>query len=349
MLKLGMVLGLVLVSCGAGCPSGWAQDAAAAGPLVRFNVEVTDKAGHPVTGLQQSDFTVLDGGKPTTIASFTAHAIAAAAPAAEAHEESIMLVIDDIDMDFLSMGFERTQIENALRANGGHLSAPVSISIMTESGLQPIVDGSADGNHVADELHAWQAHLQKLPSEAEWGRQERWLVVMDALHKILSYEEGRSGRKLVIWISPGWPMFVGTGLEMTDKQMHWYMDLIVDTSNRMREAETTMEVADPAGAGNMYESVWKAYTKPVKKWDKAAPGNVGLQVLALQSGGQVAFSSNGLTGELLQCMSDGTAWYSLAIPQQPGEKGNLFRDVQVKVNQPGLTVRTGNGYYVGTP
>ena len=72
------------------------------------------------------------------------------AGAAEPREESIMLVIDDIDMDFLAMGFERTQIENFLRSNGGHLPAPVSISIMTEGGLQPIVDGSADGNQVAD-------------------------------------------------------------------------------------------------------------------------------------------------------------------------------------------------------
>jgi hypothetical protein len=72
-------------------------------------------------------------------------------------------------------------------------------------------------------------------------------------------------------------------------------------------------------------------------------------VLALQSGGQVVFSSNGLTGELLQCASDATSWYSMAIAEQPGEKGNVFRDVQVKVNQPGVTVRARNGYYVGKP
>jgi VWFA-related protein len=341
-----MLLGLVLVCCGARVA---AQDAAA-GPPVHLNVEVMDKAWHPVTGLQQSDFTVLDGGKPATIASFTAHAIPAAGPAAEAREESIMLVIDDIDMDFLAMGFERTQIENFLRSNGGHLPAPVSISIMTEGELSPIVDATSDGNQAADQLHHWEAHLAKLPSEADWGWQERWQVVMDAVHKILGYEEERAGRKLVIWISPGWPLFDGPNVELTDKQERWYMDLIMDMSSRMREAEVTMDVADPSGAGrSLQASRWQAFLKPVKKWDHAAPGYVGLQVLAMQSGGQVVFSSNGLTGELLQCASDATSWYSMAIAEQPGEKGNVFRDVQVKVNHPGVTVRARNGYYVGKP
>jgi len=41
--------------------------------LVQLDVSVTDSAGRPITGLQQSDFTVLEDGQPQVIRAFEPH------------------------------------------------------------------------------------------------------------------------------------------------------------------------------------------------------------------------------------------------------------------------------------
>src|ERR1700683_2260822 len=119
-------LGLVLACC---CGQAWTQTpvppgsvtSGSAAPVpahasqLRLTVEVTDKAGHPITGLEESDFTVLDEKNPTPIRFFYAHSN----PLAEPGAESIILLIDDVNVDFNEVSFERDQIENFLRSNQG--------------------------------------------------------------------------------------------------------------------------------------------------------------------------------------------------------------------------------------
>ena len=56
--------------------------------LVQVDVVVTDKAGNPVTGLKQEDFTVFQDGKPQAVRAFEAHVggIAAQAPSVRAKQ-----------------------------------------------------------------------------------------------------------------------------------------------------------------------------------------------------------------------------------------------------------------------
>ena len=88
--------GLTSASVGAGTtmPQG-ATTAASSAPtfhakaqLVQVDIAVTDARGHPIRGLQQSDFTVLEDGKPQEIRAFDAHVPAAnaVAPATAASE-----------------------------------------------------------------------------------------------------------------------------------------------------------------------------------------------------------------------------------------------------------------------
>ena len=102
----------------------WAQQSPAppAPPLQRavappatltFTVEVTDKAGHPVPGLQQSDFTLFDDNSPAPIQSFAAHTPGPASP------ETAILVFDTVNMGFGGDSVAREQVLSYLRSFHG--------------------------------------------------------------------------------------------------------------------------------------------------------------------------------------------------------------------------------------
>lgn len=331
------------------CCSGQAQatkvaaaaEPAAKGPQLRLTVEVTDQSGNPVKGLQESAFTVLDNGRPVPLDFFYAHDSASE----ETGSESVVLVIDAINVFFNLLSEERTQIEQYLRSNQGHLPAPLAIAAVSENDFTWIADPSADGNKLADQLHQWQPHLQPRPTTSDADMQERWQESVFGLSKALNYESNYPGRKLLVYVSPGWPLIHSTDVQATDGLLHQWMDLIVSTSANLRKQEVTIEVAQPQGsAGVDWGPIWRANLKPVKKWDHSEPADVVLQVLAVQSGGQVVHSNNNIADEIAQCMRDASSWYTIVVPQQP-DKPNTWHDLQVRVNQPGTSVRAANGYY----
>lgn len=308
---------------------------------IRLAVEVTDKSGRPVTSLQQSDFTVLDNGHPAPVNFFYAHS----GSVVESGSEHVVLVIDAINVFFNLLSRERTQIETFLRSNQGHLPAPLSIAAVSETNLTWIAEDSADGNKLADQLDQWQPHLQPRPTQSDADMQERWQESILGLSKILSHESVQPGRKLLIYVSPGWPLINSSDVQATDGLLHQWMDLIVSTSTNLRKQQVTLDAAEPQGsAGVDWGPIWRAKLKPVRKWDHAEPADVVLQVLAVQSGGQVMHSNNDIADEIVQCMGDATSWYTIVIPQQP-DKPNTWHDLQVRVNQPGAVVRAANGYY----
>ncbi|HTW49082.1 MAG TPA: VWA domain-containing protein [Acidobacteriaceae bacterium] len=318
-----------------------ANEPAAKGPQLRLAVEVTDTSGNPVKGLQESAFTVLDNGRPVPLDFFYAHESASD----ETGSESVVLVIDAINVFFNLLSAERTQIEQFLRSNQGHLPAPLSIAAVSENSFTWIAEPSADGNKLADQLHQWQPHLQPRPTQSDADMQERWQESVFGLSKILNHESDQFGRKLLVYVSPGWPLIRSTDVQATDGLLHQWMDLIVSTSTNLRQQQMTIDAVEPQGsAGLDWGLIWRANLKPVKKWDHAEPADVVLQVLAVQSGGQVMHSNNDIADEIAQCMRDATSWYTVVVPQQP-DKPNTWHDLQVRVNQPGAVVRAANGYY----
>src|SRR5579872_3776792 len=90
-----------------------------------FDVMVTDKAGHPVHGLQQGDFTLLDDKHPAPIQNFAAHEVADSE-----NQETVIFVLDDVNANFNTISLERTQVENYLRSDNGRLAFPVGILLL---------------------------------------------------------------------------------------------------------------------------------------------------------------------------------------------------------------------------
>src|SRR5271156_1045699 len=98
-----------------------------------LDVVVTDKAGAPVRGLQQQDFTLLDNKQPQGLTSFRAVDVAAGTPAPYIE---IVLVIDAINADLEKTELGREGIKKFLQMNGGKLATPVSLVLVSDNPTQ---------------------------------------------------------------------------------------------------------------------------------------------------------------------------------------------------------------------
>lgn len=338
---------LILVALGG---SAWAQQtaetpSAPAKTPMALEVEVTDKAGHLVSGLQQQDFTVTDNGHPAQIRSF-----AAVNPEnAQQYPTLIVLIVDEVNTNFRAVSNGRVQLKRFLTANQGQLPAPTTILFLTDNGLKQVTQPSQNGNELDATFEKEQSTLRSLGRDTGfYGRTDMMSVSLNALHSLATTTANVPGRKLVIWISHGWWLFDSPNIYLTGGQQRQIYQWVVDFSNLLRQSQISMYEVDPRGtddAGSIYNTLWQGFLKPVTEQKQAQPGDVALQVMAAQTGGLILFGSNDIAGELGQCAADATTWYRLSIDTEPADKPNEWHTLQVKVNKPGLRVRTRNGYY----
>jgi VWFA-related protein len=315
---------------------------------IRLNVIVTDKSGKPVEGLAQRDFTLFDNNREMPIAGFRAHAGAMTVPV------RAILIIDAVNVGFQSVSYSRYGIDTFLRKDGGRLAAPVSIYWYTDQGLegqgpegQPAE--MTDGNALAAQLDATEGRLRLLNRSAgAWGAIERFEMSVQMMDRIAHIEARSPGRKLIVWIGPGWPLLDNPNMQMSWKQQQSLFRNIVSMSTLLREGQVEICSASQ-GMPDPYTYLYQGYTKGVKKASQAFLPDLNLKVLAVESGGQVLPPSNDLAAEIDRCMQDAGAYYTIGFDPPPADGPDEYHALKVKVDRPGLTARTDTGYYNQPP
>jgi VWFA-related protein len=318
-----------------------------------LDVVVTDRSGKAMSGLQEKDFVVLDNKKPQKILSFQAST--APTPGEIAHAEpeppvKIILLVDEVNTTTSSVAYERQEIKKTLLQNGGKLPYPLSIAFFTDNGTQIQTDSTQDGNALMTSFDQHESSLRSITrSTGFYGAQERLQLSLNTLNSIASSERNTPGRKMVIWISPGWPLLSGPRIDLTLQEEKNIFASIVSISNALRQARITLYSVDPLGvadAGGLRTIYYENFLKPVAAPKNAQAGNLALQVLARQSGGLALSSSNDIRAQIDRCLSDASAFYTLTLETAPSEHANEFHSIEVKVETPGLTARTRDGYYL---
>ena len=333
---------LTVAACFAQQPPLHQPGPAASGamPQIHFDVVVSAKTGPPVSGLQQQDFTLLDNKAAQPITSFQA-------VAGNQQPVEVVLVVDAVNTSYQELAYERGQISNFLKANGGHLAHPTSVVIFTDTGTQMQQGFLTDGNQLSDAFDKLEIGLRNITrSTGIYGADERLDLSLKTLSALVASEAPHPGRKLILWISPGWPILSGPGIQLDNKQRQGIFATIVDLSARLRQARVTLYAVNPLGVN---EGVGRAfyyenYVKGVRNPGEVDIGDVSLQALAVQSGG-LALSSTAVAQLLEESVADANAYYELTFAAAPAEKPNEYHHIEVKVDKPGLTARTRQGYY----
>jgi VWFA-related protein len=264
---------------------------------IYLDVVVASKTGSPVAGLAQQDFTVLDNGVPQLITSFRALG------RDEAPAEVIILV-DAVNAKPETVAYERNQIDKILRVNGGRLPHPTTFAVFTEVGTQIHPDFTTDGNALATAFDDETVRLRTLspghpqsdctgngecPDGAFEIANERRRLSLKALQTVAAQEASRPGRKLVLWISPGWPLLSqpGSSARFTSLQRQQMFASIVSLSTQIRQARIALYSIDPLAIHGVEvrDFSYQAYLKGVRDVKDVQPGSLGLQVFAVHSGG----------------------------------------------------------------
>jgi VWFA-related protein len=309
---------------------------------IQLDVVVTDKAGKPVSGLDRSDFTLLDDNQPARILSFQAFdgSVHKVAPPVE-----VILLIDIVNLPFQQVATTRSQIEDFLRQNAGHLAYPTSVYFLTNAGVNVPRAASTNGIAMAAEIDKQDVELRTIGRAAGfYGAMERLQLSIKALTAIADIERKKPGRKLLIWAGSGWPMMDSVRIEISDAGHKQYFDSIVELSTALRQARIDLSSMSLGTAGSgtfLYED----FLKGVKTADKANLPNLALRVLSIQSGGRVLGPDNDLTAQIDKCIGDAESFYTLSFDPPRADRANEFHDLKVRIDKPGLTARTNTGYY----
>ncbi len=174
---------------------------------IHLDVVVTPKSGPPVSGLQQQDFTILDNKVPQTILTFQA------VRGREAPVE-VVLVLDDVNTGLENVAYERSEIDKFLRTDGGQLAHPMALAFLTDDGIKIQDEFSSDGNELSAGLDKSGLGLHSIRrSGGVYSAVERLQISLKALFELGTREAARPGRKIIVWISPGWPALSGPGVE----------------------------------------------------------------------------------------------------------------------------------------
>ena len=339
--RLCSLLLLVLLPCAAPAFAQQNMSAGNAPATILLDVVVTHKSGPPVAELQQKDFTLFDNKVPRPITSF--HALGGSQSPVE-----IILLIDAVNTSYLRIAYERDQIDRFLRANNGHLAHPLSLAIFTDTGTQIQGASSSDGNALSALLDKSAIGLRSIRrSSGIYGADERLQLSLDTLHRLVALETTRPGRKIILWVSPGWPILSGPHIDLDARQRQQIFSDVVGLSTALRQARITLYSVDPLGVDEsvIRDFYYQAFTKGVSKLNDVYVGDLALQVLAEQTGGLVLNASNDITTELQRCVADAEAYYELSFEPPPAEHPDEYHHIEVQVAKPGLTARTRQGYY----
>jgi VWFA-related protein len=309
---------------------------------------ITDKAGNRITGLKPEDFTVLDNKQRQTVT------VSEETPAGAAVEAYVL--IDEINPNMALLASARNDFI-AYFKRGAQLPIPTSLVFLTVDGLkfqqEPSRDPSVLLTNLQNNPTTTQTFQSATTSEQPLrdgyynfeARREKCLQAMNVLSLKLAK---RQGRKLVIWVSPGWGEYVLQGSRMSRKNFDDLFTYEASLSTAVQAAHITLYSVEPSGADCTtctQNSHYKAYMKGPASAGDADQNDLMLQALVAKTGGKVLWGRNDIAGMVDECLKDAQDYYVISYPAPPAPRDKTFHEIRVEVNKPKAQVRTRWGYF----
>jgi len=311
----------------------------ASGPVVReglftIDVVVTDAAGNPVSDLAAGDFTLLDNGQPAKIRTLH-NSLDASEPAPE-----LIFVLDTVNISGVKLAQTESAIVHFLRRNGGRLEERCFLYRLTRDGLFSSSGLTQDGDMLAKEVEqqksprsVWRAGwtAERAGLAGSWAKKlNPNSLSISALSSIAIDQREIVGRKVVIWIGPGWPVVGSADSNFDD---------ITELSTRLREARITLENLTMGPSPDQSFDYHDYLGAPRSRKDMQATKFL-LQVIAKHTGGLVLDSL-----DIERCVEEERSFYTITFNPAHTSQMDEYRDLRVQVARPAMTVRAPTGYY----
>ena len=310
---------------------------------VRLDAVVTDKSGAPIKGLKAEDFTVLDNKLRQAVSVLEAGESIPAADTVEAY-----VLIDTINPVESIVASERHDL-TAYLGRAGSLPIPASLVFLTPDGLKIQGQSTREASVLLANLESNPTSLRTFQNKGYFNAEalrEKSLMAMNVLALKLA---NRPGRKLVIWLSPGWREFIFQSSRMSRKNQEDLFSYEASLSVALRAARITLYSVDPNGAECVtcsQNSYYKNYLKGPYAPKDADQNDLLLQALVAKTGGKVVTGKNDIAGMIGDCLADAQHYYVLSFEAPPSAHETAFHEIKVEVDKPGAQARTRTGYYM---
>lgn len=312
------------------------QDVAA----TKLDVSVVDKRGEPMQGLTPADFELTQDGRSLRLLNVVQKSAAT-------EPTEMVILIDNVNSWQQLIAMDLKGLESFLTENDGKLALPTTLAISRDDGLQSDMKFTRDGNDLAKRLLDIRLGLQRYPQSAGTsGIQERSIRSLAAMSRIVEQEAQRPGRKIIVWISPGWPSVTAPWNHPTNDQQKRIFAGIVKINELMRRSNIQVDQVNVIGPTQNVsaENYYTGFLEPVRKSAGAEFEHLSLQVLTVHSGGAI-LRGNDAGLMLRQCVERSKAYYQVTFEAAPKTSDLAFHKVELSVRQPDATVATRPGYY----
>jgi VWFA-related protein len=343
--------------------------------LVLLDVSVLDAERRPVRGLAAADFTILEDGRPQTIQTFTAVDVpgrseeAAVAPwtrevvpDVRSNEEFkqgriVVLVLDDATpMPAPDVLRAKNVARRAIDALGPDDLAAVVFPFNQKEG----VDFTHDRARLLAAVDKYRGAIDYTPctilgesvpfDKFNPCAATLYSAMIGCLTDVAQYLTALPDRrKALMFVSVGMPLDVE---EATPKiysagdadaagitrQLTWQL---TDAFRAAQRANVAIYGLDPGGLRAPGEG-------GVHSADDSNPGRINrefLHAVALNTGGFVVTNTNSPDAGISQILLENSSYYLIGYVPASSRAEGKFRRIEVRVNRPGITVRTRNGYF----
>ena len=176
--------------------------------LFTIDVVVRDEAGKPVSSLTPSDLTLLDNGRPAKIRTFHGSLAVIEPP------PKLIFVVDAVNLSPQQLTQAESAIVHFLQRKNGRLDSPCLLYRFTRDGLFSSWNPTRDGSMLAKEAEQHKSPRTVWRSVRDGPNLLRaWVdtsqpnpLSLRALGSIAIDQREIRGRKVVVWIGPGWPV-----------------------------------------------------------------------------------------------------------------------------------------------
>ncbi|HUS04737.1 MAG TPA: VWA domain-containing protein [Bryobacteraceae bacterium] len=196
------------------------------------------------------------------------------------------------------------------------------------------------------------ASLGESSAAADFYTANRVVNTLKALEAIAAHLAGIPGRKNLIWLSGGFPLNIGfdeipePGKVSEKRSFSDEMDTAIRALNN---ANLAVYPVDARGLITLSEfsadNPSTAGAQPQPSLKPTVENLDTMEELASRTGGRASYNSNDLKNAIRRAMEDSRVSYTIGFYSADPTPDNKFRELKVKVDRPGVSIRHRKGYF----
>jgi VWFA-related protein len=348
-------------------------------PITIVDVTVTDAQGHPVHGLKQSDFTLLEDKMEMKLNSFEEHRTdegravvgsvatdlklplntfsnSTPVPAATADRPLNILLLDSLNTAFGN----QTAIRQRMIEFIDKMPAGTRLEILDLGPQLAILQGFTDDHKLLKAaITNAKSHFALLqdpqngdPTQEPMSVEEQGTKtairneeLITSMKQVARYLGGMAGRKNLLWFTGAFPLQFPP--QPVNPQI-WPTYILYDNEAAMRNAGDLLARAHVAVFPVDNRAVEEL--NPLNRKGSIRLAEHGtMDDIADQTGGHAYYNTNGFAEAAADAIDLGSNFYTLTYTPVNQNLDTRFRTISVKVDQPGLHLTYRNGYYAVAP